>query len=187
MKGELEVIIAIVPAKGGSVRLPNKNMHELLGRPLIDYAIEDARKSKLIDAIYVSTDSDEIEKYARSQGVGTIRRGPDLSEAFLLDVYLHALDHIHTENIEYLVGVQADHPDRTMKFDDAIQYTIEKKLDLLTSDDANGVHNGAIYVARVEAMRNKTFKRTDTVIDNCTNVHFAEDLKQAEKSLSRLR
>ena len=180
------MIIAIIPAKGESSRLPNKNMQKVHGKPLIYYAIEDAKESKLIESIYVSTDSDEIEGYARSLGINVIRRGPELGgDAMLVDVYLHALNQIDAPNAEYLVGVQADHPDRTVKFDDAIRHIKENDLDLLSSDDANGVHNGSIYILRATALRKNFFPKTGSIVDDCTNIHFAEDLKQAEERLTK--
>ena len=53
--------IVIIPAKGGSKRLPNKNMHLLNGKPLIDYTFNYVKKCKEIDDVYVSSDNAEIE------------------------------------------------------------------------------------------------------------------------------
>ena len=50
------MFIAVIPAKGKSNRLPNKNMSLINGRPLIDYSIDYAKKSKFLDKIFVSTD-----------------------------------------------------------------------------------------------------------------------------------
>jgi len=51
------MIIAIIPAKGGSLRLKNKNIKILNKRPMIYWSIKYAKKSKLLDKIYVSTNS----------------------------------------------------------------------------------------------------------------------------------
>ncbi len=58
-------ILAVIPARGGSKRLKNKNILPLLGKPMIAYTIESARASKLFDDILVSTDSEQIAKVAR--------------------------------------------------------------------------------------------------------------------------
>ena len=50
-------ILAIIPARGGSKGLPNKNIKPLCGKPLIGWSIEQAQASKYIDEIFVSTDS----------------------------------------------------------------------------------------------------------------------------------
>ncbi|WP_345866582.1 acylneuraminate cytidylyltransferase family protein [Shewanella algae] len=60
--------IAIIPARGGSKRLPNKNILPLGGKPLIVWTIEAARQSKAFDLVLVSTDSETIAKVSLSAG-----------------------------------------------------------------------------------------------------------------------
>lgn len=60
--------VAILPARGGSVRVPRKNIRAFHGRPMISYPIDAARRSELFDAIVVSTDDEEIADVA--QGLG---------------------------------------------------------------------------------------------------------------------
>jgi N-acylneuraminate cytidylyltransferase len=60
--------IAIIPARGGSKRIPKKNIKDFFGKPLIAYSIEVAIASKLFDKIIVTTDDDEIAEIARSYG-----------------------------------------------------------------------------------------------------------------------
>lgn len=60
--------IAIIPARGGSKRIPRKNVREFLGKPIIAYSIETALKSKLFDIVMVSTDDQEIANLAKSIG-----------------------------------------------------------------------------------------------------------------------
>lgn len=60
--------IAIIPARGGSKGLKNKNIKNLNGKPLLAYSIEAAKKSKLFDEIMVSTDSEEYAEIARNYG-----------------------------------------------------------------------------------------------------------------------
>ena len=60
--------IAIVPARGGSKRIPDKNIVDFLGRPLMSYSIRAAEESKLFDAIHVSTDSERIADVAANLG-----------------------------------------------------------------------------------------------------------------------
>ncbi|QFY89980.1 pseudaminic acid cytidylyltransferase [Magnetovirga frankeli] len=63
--------IAIIPARGGSKRIPRKNIKDFLGRPMIGYPIEAARLSGLFGRIIVSTDDAEIAHIARQQGAET--------------------------------------------------------------------------------------------------------------------
>ena len=60
--------IAIITARGGSKRIPKKNIKEFYGKPMIAYAIDAARKSGIFDEIMVSTDSEEIADVARKYG-----------------------------------------------------------------------------------------------------------------------
>ena len=67
-KTEKKNIVGIIPARGGSKRLPLKNIKELAGKPLITYTIEEALKSKTLDRIIVSTDHDEIARISKEWG-----------------------------------------------------------------------------------------------------------------------
>ena len=63
--------IAIIPARGGSKRIPRKNIRPFAGKPLIAYTIEAAVKSGLFDHVIVSTDDAEIAAVAREYGATT--------------------------------------------------------------------------------------------------------------------
>lgn len=60
--------IAIITARGGSKRIPGKNIKDFCGKPIIAYSIEAALKSELFDVVMVSTDSEEIADIAKSYG-----------------------------------------------------------------------------------------------------------------------
>ena len=85
--------IALIPARGGSKRLPRKNVLNLLGKPMLVYAIDTARDAGLFDEIYVSTEDDEISQVADDHGAMVITRPKDLStdRSTVVDVCLHAL------------------------------------------------------------------------------------------------
>ena len=61
-------ILGLIPARGGSKGIPNKNIVDLCGKPLISYTIEAARESKYLTDVIVSTDSEEIAAVAKSVG-----------------------------------------------------------------------------------------------------------------------
>ena len=60
--------LAIIPARGGSKRIPRKNIKSFLGKPIIAYSIENAINSNLFDEVMVSTDDQEIAEIAKSFG-----------------------------------------------------------------------------------------------------------------------
>ena len=61
-------ILALIPARGGSKRIPHKNIKPFLGKPIIAYSIETAKKSGLFDEIIVSTEDDKIAEVAKQYG-----------------------------------------------------------------------------------------------------------------------
>lgn len=65
------MILAIIPARGGSKRIPRKNIRLFAGKPIIAYSIEAARETGLFDHIIVSTDDEEIAAIARGWGAET--------------------------------------------------------------------------------------------------------------------
>ena len=69
-------IIAIIPARGGSKRLVNKNIKKLDGKPLIQWTINSALSSKLIDKVYISTDSKKIKVISNKSGLNVFFMRP---------------------------------------------------------------------------------------------------------------
>ncbi|MEO6348150.1 MAG: pseudaminic acid cytidylyltransferase [Aquaticitalea sp.] len=75
--------IAIIPARGGSKRIPKKNIKNFLGKPVISYSIESALKSHLFDEVMVSTDDDTIASIAKKYGAQVpFLRSPEKSNDF---------------------------------------------------------------------------------------------------------
>lgn len=90
-------MIALIPARGGSKGLPNKNILEFNGKPLIAHAIEEALKSEAIDRVIVTTDSREIADVARAAGAEVPFLRPEelaTDDAKAVDVYLHAIEYL---------------------------------------------------------------------------------------------
>ncbi|HOW96247.1 MAG TPA: pseudaminic acid cytidylyltransferase [Kiritimatiellia bacterium] len=87
--------VALIPARGGSKRIPGKNIKPFCGRPMIAYSIAAARDSRLFERILVSTDDEAIERVARDEGAEVpFRRPAELANdhAGTDDVLVHALD-----------------------------------------------------------------------------------------------
>ena len=68
MSVNIKECIAIIPARGGSKRIPKKNIKDFLGKPIIAYSIEAALEAGVFDEVIVSTDSEEIAQVARAYG-----------------------------------------------------------------------------------------------------------------------
>jgi hypothetical protein len=84
--------IAILIGRAGSSGLPGKNIMSILGRPLVEYPLMVAKKTKSIDRIYLSTDSPELMEVARRYDAHIIERPEHLctNEALGEDAYVHA-------------------------------------------------------------------------------------------------
>lgn len=96
--------VAIIPARGGSKRIPKKNIKDFFGKPLIAYSIEAAKESKLFDKIIVSTDDEEIAKIAKEYGAEVpFIRPKELSDDFTGtgDVVKHAIEYLKAQGEEY--------------------------------------------------------------------------------------
>jgi CMP-N-acetylneuraminic acid synthetase len=80
--------VAVIPARGGSKRIPEKNLALFRGKPLIAHTIEQALESGVFDQVFVSTDDDRIMKVASGYAVEILARSPELAsdKATLLNV-----------------------------------------------------------------------------------------------------
>lgn len=107
--------IAIIPARGGSKRIPRKNVRPFCGKPMIGWSIEAALQSQVFDAVVVSTDDDEIASVAQSFGAQVpFRRPPDLSDdhTATLPVIAHAIGwwEEHRQPLNYCCCIYATAP-----------------------------------------------------------------------------
>ncbi|RMG36997.1 MAG: acylneuraminate cytidylyltransferase family protein [Gammaproteobacteria bacterium] len=108
-------LLALIPARGGSKRLPRKNLLPLAGTPLIAWTIRAARESGLFDRILVSTEDEEIARRAREAGAETpFLRPPELAgdHAPTLGAILHALETLagQGEHFDYVAVLQPTSP-----------------------------------------------------------------------------
>ena len=182
------MIVVIIPAKGGSSRLPNKNMLLVNGKPMLDFTIAEAKASKKVDSIYVSTDSETIAKHAKSLGVEIVMRPVDLGgDVPIIEVYRHALKKINILSINIIVGMQPDHPDRTVPADKALNIFERENLDHLYSKENEHTKNGSYMIMSRKYLENNTCLKETYLIDNCTNVHYQADLEKAALNLTRTK
>jgi len=98
--------IAVIPARGGSKRIPRKNIKNFLGKPIIAYSIETAITSGIFDKVIVSTDDDEIVQVAKKYGAEV----PFIRPKTLADDYTGTNDVVkHTINQLIEEGVDIDY------------------------------------------------------------------------------
>ncbi len=96
--------LAIIPARGGSKRIPRKNIRSFCGKPILAYSIETALGSGLFDEIMVSTDDDEISRVASGYGAAVpFPRSPETSNdhAGLIEVVTEVIQAYKNSGMEF--------------------------------------------------------------------------------------
>ena len=129
-----KTFLAIIPARGGSKRLPRKNVLDLCGKPLIAYSIEAGLKSKYISKVVVSSDDKEILQVSQNFGADIIKRPDSLANdtATTFDALKHTLGNVG--KYDYVVLLQPTSPLRSEKhIDEAIELLEEKSADAIIS------------------------------------------------------
>jgi N-acylneuraminate cytidylyltransferase len=145
--------VGLIPARCGSVRLPNKNTKLLLGKPLVQWTIEAARKSWL-DDVYVSSNAIEVRELASLLGVNFIHRPDELcgEMSTSLEVIEHAIPRMslgnHTDRIMLL---QPTSPLRTASHIDDVLDIGRTSISVYQHGDYY-LRNGAIYLMNRDAL-----------------------------------
>ncbi len=140
-------IVAMIPARGGSKGLNNKNLRQVGGKPLILYTIEAALSSKRLSRIIVSTDSLEIIDLAEKNNIeAPFIRPDDLSgdRTCMIDVMAHCVDWLKGNedyNTDLLVTIYPTSPFRTgLQIDQAIEVFQNSDADCLVSVSKQNYH-----------------------------------------------
>lgn len=132
-------ILAIIPARGGSKGIPNKNIINLHNKPLIAYSILAAKASQYIDSIVVSTDSEQIKTVALDYGASVpFLRPAELASdtAKTIDCMLYTIRELakHGEHYDCVILLQPTQPLRKEGvIDSAISTLLDSKEDSLVS------------------------------------------------------
>ncbi|MYL62244.1 acylneuraminate cytidylyltransferase family protein [Bacillus hwajinpoensis] len=134
-----KTFLAVIPARGGSKGIPNKNIVDVHGKPLIQYTIDAALQSKYIDKVVVSTEDEAISNVARKCGaeIPFIRPMELASDnAKTIDTVIHALKTMEQEGskFDYVVLLQPTQPLReSWHIDESIEKILFSKTDGLVS------------------------------------------------------
>lgn len=123
-------ILGVIPARGGSKRLKNKNILPVAGKPMLCHTIEHARKSRLINRLVCSTDDSRIADVAAAYGCDVIKRPKRLAgdRSRIEDALIHAMEHL-----ERKCGYAADIvvillPNMPIRKDGAIDEIVRKLI-----------------------------------------------------------
>lgn len=132
-----EKVTAIIPARAGSKGIPNKNIIDFCGKPLIAWSIEQAIQSDYVEDIYVSTDGKEIAEISEQYGAKIIWRPSNLASdtASSESAVLHAIGEIEKRHIvKSVLFLQPTSPIRlSIDIDNAVRIFLNKSYDSLFS------------------------------------------------------
>ena len=147
-------VLALIPARGGSKGIKDKNIVEVMGRPLINYTIEAAKGSKYIDRIVVSTDSIIIKNISEESGADVPFLRPEYlasDTATTLEAVLHAIYILEEmgDSYDILVLLQTTSPLRTTKdIDGAIETFIENECNSVVA--VSPVNDSPILIRTID-------------------------------------
>jgi len=117
-------ILGVITARGGSKGLPDKNIKDFCGKPLINWSIDAGRESKYIDKLIVSSDSSKIIDIARDYGCDVPFTRPSSlakDDTLTIDVLEHAINYFPKKEFEYIVLIEPTSPLRSSEdIDEAI-------------------------------------------------------------------
>lgn len=126
-------ILALIPARGGSKRLPHKNIKDFCGKPLVSWTIEQAFSSRFIDKVVVSTDDEEIASVASNYGAEIpFLRSEELSsdDSPIIDTIIQSIDWFkkRNESFDILILLQPTSPLRSFNdIDKCIEIYLNEK------------------------------------------------------------
>ena len=152
------VVVCVIPARGGSKGLPGKNIKMFCGKPLIAHTIEQARQSKYIDRVIVSTEAEEIAQISLKYGAEVpFMRPMELAEdsSSTVDVLLHAINWLETVDryaFDILILLHVTTPLRSVE-------DIDKSIALLVEEKADNIFSVT------EAHRNPYFNMVEEGLD----------------------
>jgi CMP-N-acetylneuraminic acid synthetase len=128
------MILGIIPARGGSKRIPKKNIKLICGKPLIAWTIEAAKRSKLLDKFVISTEDEEIAAISRKFGAEVLNRPLELAtdEATTTSVVQNVLKKIDADIVVLL------QPTSPIRDPNLIDYCIRRFIDTGADSLATG-------------------------------------------------
>ena len=148
-------VLGVIPARGGSKRIPRKNLRDLCGKPLIQYTIEAAQRASSLSTFVVSTEDEEIRDVALSLGAYVIRRPDELADDLASSdaVALHALNWMGADDYDVVVLLHPTSPVRNPEhIDEAVTALWASPAPSLASVEyakRSYRHNASIYAAKV--------------------------------------
>lgn len=185
--------VAIIPARGGSTRLPRKNIRPFFGVPMLTRAIKTAQDSCLFRDIYVSTDDEEIAQVARDAGATIVMRPAELAvnDVGTQEVVKHC---IQTLGLREMDEVCCIYPCTPLMTSDDLELACELQSAgyVIAVDDAHGGDLGWFYFGRAWYFtKDKPLWTTRTRVYpigewRAVDINTEDDFKRAAEAFGRM-
>lgn len=185
--------VAIIPARGGSQRIPRKNIIPLCGIPLIGWIIRAAQSSNYIgrNNVFVSTDDTEIASVAESLGAEVLWRPPELASnlAWTEPVIQHSVSQLEANGrtIDFVVWLNACVPQlKSSDIDDAAEMLLKNDLREVIAVDAHGISNSAVRILRRDTLfQNRLSVKFGVLQLPYLDINKAEDLAAVQEIIEK--
>jgi len=144
-------ILGVIPARGGSKGIKNKNIAYLRGRPLVGWAVKACKGSEMLDWWWVSTDDDEVARIAVTYGAEILDRPKNISGDTARDITFlkHSVKEAESANIkpDIIAWFPPDCPIRGPKdIDEVLRYMVKKNLDSIRTAIEAPIHPLKMWV-----------------------------------------
>lgn len=186
-------VLAVVPARGGSKRLPRKNIRAIAGRPMLGWVVGAALKAGAVDALVVSTDDQEIAQLAESLGAKVVHRPAELAtdSAWTEPVIRHAVESFEKESgrVELVVWLNASIPEvRAADIDRAVWQLREGGFWEILAVDSEWHATSAVRVLRRSCLDQRALSVNVGLIPlDYLDIHTEADRLLAEERLEQRR
>jgi len=189
---EGKTVLGLIPARGGSKRIPGKNLRDLCGKPLIMWTVDAAKKSRILDKVVCTTDDRNIVKAVSNNGVEIVDRPPELAadESSIYDCIFHAIQFF--EPHDYTVLLHPTSPLRLAKdIDGCIESCVIKNApSCVTVSPDRPDANGAVYCAWTTWLMEMQMFDSGRVVthtmpkERSVDVDNIDDFREAERLMA---
>ena len=184
-------VTAIIPARGGSKRLKNKNIYPVWGMPMLYWSIKACNDSKHNISVWVTTDSEEIAVVAKSFGAKIINRDQTTSNDL---VYKQVAIREAASKIDQLekpsdiyISLQPNSPEiLSHHLDEAIEKLLFHNKDEMISADSNLLQNGAFRIFRGKYVYQQDLSTNcGFIVCDLHDIHTKEDVEFLESKVKK--
>ena len=181
-------VVAIIPAKGTSRRLPKKNIYPIWGKPMLYWAIQACKESKYDIEPWVSTESEEVAEVAKSFDAKVHPRAPSMSDhitykqVVIRSAAKHILSHID-DKVDIFISLQPNSPEiKGVDLDKGIDAFLKYNRDEVFSVDENLMQNAAFRIFKGDYVFQEDLSTNcGVVVCDLHDIHTIEDIRMLEK------